>query len=108
MIDISRDIASRITLILDETRDAIPSEMNSLVSLLRSQITQLKCDEGLLIEFITLLQDYYRLSDSPINDDRSSKKDGKKEENEKLGALIIALYEVQDREMQTYGFKMRR
>ena len=46
MIDINNDIASRITLILDEARDAIPSEMQSLVSLLRSQIAQFKCEEG--------------------------------------------------------------
>ena len=108
MIDINNDIASRITLILDEARDAIPSEMQSLVSLLRSQIAQFKCEEGLLIEIITLLQDYYRPSASQIDDNSSSQKDEKKEENEKVGNLIIALHQIQEREIHSYSFKMRR
>lgn len=108
MINININIANRITAILDDAKDAIPSELCSLVSLLQSQLIQSKCDEGLLIEIISLLQDYYIPSTSKNKDSDSSKKSERKEENEKVGALIIALHQIQEHETQSHSLKVRR
>lgn len=106
MINISTDTAEKITASLDETEEVIPSKLHPVVSLLRSQLTQLKCDEGLLVDCITLLQNYYTScvskNDSPL------KKDEKKEEGDKLRDLIIALHQIQQSEMQSHSLRKRR
>ena len=82
--------------------------MGPLVSSLRLQITQRKCDEGLLIDIITLLQDYYTPSSSKTNDSNPLKKDEKQEEKKKNADLIIALHQIRECEIQSYSLKKRR
>ena len=108
MIDLSVDISNRIAIMLDEMNDFIPTEMGSLITLLKSQISQLKCDEGLLAEIIVLLNEYYqlRLTGDIKIDCNVSKQE--KEKNEKIGELIIVLHQLQLQEIQVQGIKVRR
>lgn len=108
MIDLSTDISNRIAIMLDDLNDSIPTEMGSLITLLKSQISQLKCDEGLLTEIIILLNEYYHplLTDSPKMDCNISKQE--KESNEKIGELIISLHQLQLQERQVQSIKVRR
>lgn len=108
MIDLSADISNRIAILLDDLEDSIPTEMGSLITLLKSQISQLKCDEGLLADIIILLNEYYHplLIDSPKVDSFLFKQE--KENNEKIGELIIALHQLQSQEIQVQSIKVRR
>ena len=108
MIDLSADISNRIAILLDDLEDSIPTEMGSLITLLKLQISQSKCDEGLLTEIIVLLKEYYSplLTDNLKTDCNISKRE--KEDNEKIGDLIITLHQLQSQEIMVQRIKTRR
>ena len=108
MIDISTQVSDRLIVLFEEINDIIPDEIRPLVEQLKTQITQLKCEDGLLTEVIVLLQEYYKPHNGNVSFAKNDNKKEKADLNDKIGNLIIALHQIRNQETQILNMKVRR
>ena len=80
MISVSFSVAAEIQEHIRQILDIIPDELRPLVDDLNVQLGNGECEEGLLIEILAILQEYYddTILESAINVDIDSVKIKKK------------------------------
>ncbi len=106
MISIKTEVAEKLTRFIQENIEAVPYELRPLTQQLLTQIDSFEIEEDLLIELLSLLQDYHESKASISKVD--TRNSGSIDEDDKLNALIILLSELSIQEQQSQIIRIRR
>ena len=108
MIKVSRELSEQINRLLDDALEVFPYEMRSIVEALKTQLEDLRCEDGLLNEVIAFLQEY----DSSVSPKREENVERSaempKEKNDKIRELIVMLLGLRLQNEQAFRMKRRR
>ena len=106
MIAISAENSVQIRAFLLDIRDAVPSEIWSVLSVLDEQAAQLSIEEGLLSEVIALL--CIETSSQEKKDGRKITKKQKNKIDHTMRDLVVVLNELQTQQRMSITRRMRR
>lgn len=106
MISVNLNIAKKIQELLRQINDIIPIELRPMVDDLNSQLDNNKCEEGILVEILTLLQDSCENNEKCSQQKPQKKKD--KSDLEKINELSVLLAELNLQGQQNQIIRIRR
>ncbi len=106
MISVSFSVAAEIQEHIRQILDIIPDELRPLVDDLNVQLGNGECEEGLLIEILAILQEYYDDTINCLQLDSGKKRD--KNELKKISDLLVLLAELNLQEQQNQIIRIGR
>lgn len=108
MITVSRELSERINRLLDDALEILPYEMRSIVGTLKTQLEDLRCEDGLLNEVIAFLQEYDRFPSVKREEGVERVPEAPDEKNGKIRELTVLLLTLRLQNEQAFRIKRRR